>query len=195
MKKLMVGVLGLAFLAGCGTASMPGIEQAQSLKFASAAVTQNLVAQYGRGLGWISKGSAPIVDDLDQVSTPMFNVQDASASLPTHVDLRPLMSPIADQGDLGSCTAFATVKGIGEFRELQHLRAIGAASTSAFVPLSAGYLYFEERQFMGTTDQDSGGHVFLAMEDLAGGVPLVVAQLVPHQARPRPGWNSDRYMS
>ena len=183
----MVGALGLAFLAGCGTASMPGIEQAQTLKFASAAVTQNLVAQYGRGLGWISRGTAPIVDDLDQVSLPAFNVQDASASLPTHVDLRPFMSPIADQGELGSCTAFASVKGIGEFRELQHLRLAGASS-SAFVPLSAGYLYFEEREFMGTTSQDSGGQVFLAMEDLAGGVPPEAAYPYPTPSQQRDPW-------
>ena len=33
------------------------------------------------------------------------------------------------------------------------------------------------------------------LEDLEGRVALVVAQLVPHQPRPRPGWNRDRYVS
>lgn len=188
MRKYTSGALLLALLAGCGTGPMaPGLSSAPTFTYASKSVTDNLIKQYGRGLGWIKTGGQPLIDDLDQAQAPAFKVSDAAAALPTHVDLRNEMSPVANQGQLGSCTAFAVVKGIGEFRELQNMKATGAASSS-FVPLSPGYLYFEEREFMGTTTQDSGGHVFLAMEDLAGGVPPESAYPYPTAQQQQDPW-------
>ncbi|GAA3316210.1 hypothetical protein GCM10020331_012720 [Ectobacillus funiculus] len=39
--------------------------------------------------------------------------------LPEEVDLRNKLSPIVDQGELGSCTANAIASGLGEFKLLQ----------------------------------------------------------------------------
>jgi C1A family cysteine protease len=87
------------------------------------------------------------------------HMQPVQGLVPTRVDLRDQCSPVADQYDLGSCTAFAVGKGLREY--LQAKRGEKA------VPLSALYLYYETRKLRGTVDIDSGATITDAMTALA----------------------------
>lgn len=73
------------------------------------------------------------------------------SQLPSSVDLRKDLSPIVDQGNLGSCTANAIASGLGEY--LQKISGI------QFTPLSRLDLYWWERYIEGTVDQDSGAEI------------------------------------
>lgn len=82
------------------------------------------------------------------------------ATLPASVDLRTTgkVSPVYDQGQLGACTAFAMGKGLRE--TLTNLNG-GTAK-----PVSALYLYYKERERMGTINEDSGAMMTDGMEVL-----------------------------
>ncbi len=70
--------------------------------------------------------------------------------LPPSVDLRPGMPPIRDQGQLGSCTAFAWTGA------LQHMAMVEALTTGSVEPSELAF-YFQERVSGGyPIDQDSG---------------------------------------
>lgn len=88
-------------------------------------------------------------DERDFLYKPPFKL--FPATLPPTVDLRPLCSPIVDQGQLGSCTANALASGVREFlcnREKQ--------DNPRFSRL---YLYYHERSMEGTTGEDSGAFI------------------------------------
>jgi C1A family cysteine protease len=95
----------------------------------------------------------------------------------TKVDLRPLMSPVRDQKDLGSCTSFAIG---GAFEYLQLLALDGkyppAESPEIFTPgkfeiPSCLYIYYNERVIEGTVNQDSGAMLRTGVKTLrASGV-------------------------
>jgi C1A family cysteine protease len=68
--------------------------------------------------------------------------------LPKIIDMRSQMSPVVDQGDLGSCTANAIVSGLREYLEI--------ATGSNLVLLSRLFLYYQERLIEGTVHEDSG---------------------------------------
>lgn len=72
-------------------------------------------------------------------------------SLPEEVDLRKYMSPIVDQGELGSCTANAIVSGLREYLE--------NISDEPYKQLSRLYLYWWERFIEDTVDEDSGAYL------------------------------------
>jgi C1A family cysteine protease len=74
-----------------------------------------------------------------------------SATIPVSTSMRQWMSPIVDQGNLGSCTANAIASGIAEFLQIRR----GLPLTF----LSRLFLYFHERQLEGTVSQDSGAYV------------------------------------
>lgn len=74
------------------------------------------------------------------------------------VDLRRFASPVADQGNLGACTAFAIVKGS---RELNMKKA-----GQSYVPLSPLFFYYEERKVDGTIGQDNGSTITTGMQVL-----------------------------
>jgi C1A family cysteine protease len=73
------------------------------------------------------------------------------AELPKQIDLRPQMSPVVDQGQLGSCTANAIVSGLREYLLLQ--------SRDGFQPLSRLFLYWHERELEGHINEDSGAYI------------------------------------
>lgn len=81
------------------------------------------------------------VDARDFLFTPK------TKELPKQVDLREKMSPIVDQGQLGSCTSNALVSGLREYLLLQEGKD---------VRLSRLYHYWHERALEGTVDEDSG---------------------------------------
>lgn len=68
--------------------------------------------------------------------------------LPSQVDLRDRMSPIVNQGQLGSCTANAIVSGLREYLLKQ--------SGRPFVPLSRLFLYYHERELENDIPDDHG---------------------------------------
>lgn len=78
--------------------------------------------------------------------------------LPASVDLRAKATPIYDQGELGSCTAYAVAKGLGEFRLLGAQRP---------TELSGLFLYYEARKLRGNTGEDSGSTVSDALKAAA----------------------------
>ena len=58
------------------------------------------------------------------------------------------MSPVVDQGHLGSCTANAIVSGLREYLLKQ--------SGRPFIPLSRLFLYYHEREIKGDIQDDKG---------------------------------------
>jgi C1A family cysteine protease len=78
--------------------------------------------------------------------------------LPPAVDLRPYAPPVYDQGDLGACTGFAIAKGL---RELQQRQRKERAT-----PLSALFLYYEERVLSNSVKVDSGATIADGMKVL-----------------------------
>jgi C1A family cysteine protease len=93
-----------------------------------------------------------IIDD----KTPRVKYDEESgvlknAGIPSHVDWRQFASPVANQGQLGSCTGFAIVKGMREFLMIRDKQPL--------VPLSPLFLYYHERKISGTIDQDSGSRI------------------------------------
>jgi C1A family cysteine protease len=88
---------------------------------------------------------------------------------PSKVDLREKCSPVYDQEDLGSCTAFAVAKGMREYLQVKH--------GERQAPLSALYQYYETRKIRGSVDQDSGATITDAIKAASAGV-------APEQAWP-----------
>lgn len=110
----------------------------------------------GHGMGWLRD----LPDARDYIpSTVGLSLQ---APAPTSVDLRQWCSPIKDQGNLGSCTAFA---GTG-LVEYAMRRALGR-----HVEVSPLFLYKVTRNLMGWTG-DSGAYLRDMLKALAAcGVP------------------------
>lgn len=75
----------------------------------------------------------------------------AGAAIPRKIDLSPKMSPIVNQGSLGSCTANAIVSGLREYFQ----NITGEVPTQ----LSRLYLYWHERFIEGTVNDDSGAYI------------------------------------
>jgi C1A family cysteine protease len=67
-----------------------------------------------------------------------------AADLPESVDLRPQMSPVANQGSFGSCTSFAIIKGFREWMSRKEGRA---------QELSPRFFWYATRSYM---DQKQG---------------------------------------
>ena len=77
---------------------------------------------------------------------------------PAHVDLRPLCSPVEDQGDLGSCTSHA-LAGALEFLEKKDKEIL--------VRMSRLFIYYDERALEGTVSSDSGANLRDGIKSLA----------------------------
>lgn len=90
--------------------------------------------------------------------------------LPSTVDLRPLCSPVFNQGDLSSCTGNALAGGL-EFLELKELRekilAAEIFNPNKFVNISRMFIYWNERVIEGDTNQDSGAEIRDGVKSLA----------------------------
>lgn len=80
------------------------------------------------------------------------------SEFPPEMDLRAHMSPIVDQGELGSCTANAIVSGFREFMELK--------SGNPYTALSRLFLYWHERELEGSVNEDSGAFIRDGMKTL-----------------------------
>ena len=114
-------------------------------------------------------------DVPDQRDIPFTAVFRVPAKVPARVDLRENCSPIEQQGNLGSCTAQALV-GALEFMELNGGTRLSRPTVGknivkgraglpvrpsgihkpAFADLSRLFIYYNERETMGTIMEDSG---------------------------------------
>ena len=84
------------------------------------------------------------------------------APLPAAVDLEPASSPVFDQGDMGSCSGCSS-KGAVEHLELEEIRLNLPDGqdpqeyvAGQFLPVSALFIYWNERAMEGTTASDNG---------------------------------------
>jgi C1A family cysteine protease len=82
----------------------------------------------------------------------------AGVRLPKSVDLRPNMSPVENQGQIGSCTANA-LAGALEFLEVK--------SGQPLVDLSRLFIYYNERAVEHTISSDSGAMIRDGIKTLA----------------------------
>jgi C1A family cysteine protease len=89
----------------------------------------------------------------------MFHMVQKVEQLPPMVDLRQYCSPVRDQGQLGSCTAFSMATGLREFIEKR--------STKRLTILSPMFMYYEERKLEGTIGEDSGAEIRDGMKVLS----------------------------
>jgi len=93
-------------------------------------------------------------DVPDRRDIPFNAVFRVPAKVPARIDLRENCSPIEQQGNLGSCTAQALV-GTLEFLELRESQS-DCSSVKKFADLSRLFVYYNEREAMGTVLEDSG---------------------------------------
>jgi len=81
----------------------------------------------------------------------------SSNQLPPTVDLRPLLTPVENQGQIGSCAANAFA-GAYEY--------LGTQMKSMKGDVSRLFLYYNTRKLMGTETQDSGSLMYKCVEAL-----------------------------
>lgn len=79
-----------------------------------------------------------------------FSLYRAPAVVPTHIDMRPDMPPVYDQGQLGSCT------GNGIAGAIEYMR--GREGLTKFTP-SRLFIYYNERVMEGTVATDAGAEI------------------------------------
>ncbi|MDB5097706.1 MAG: peptidase [Cyanobacteria bacterium RYN_339] len=134
-------VLSSAVLAACGHAT-PGTSTAAGIRQAS--LPTAMVHGQARKFGYdMARAKAT----RGQRHTTHFATR---GPLPATVDNRQYCSPVADQGNLGSCTAFSMGKGLREY--------IANKNGEKAAPVSALWLYYYERAHMGAQyiKEDSG---------------------------------------
>jgi C1A family cysteine protease len=122
--SLAAGCLLLA--AACNAPSLTNLPMAANPAAMAAAKP---AVKFVPGIAW-NKEDKPIAGDGGM------RVQ---ASLPPSADLRPQMSPVANQQDLGACTAFTYIKGLREFMARKEGRT---------QPLSARFFWYASRQLV-----------------------------------------------
>jgi C1A family cysteine protease len=90
-------------------------------------------------------------------------------SLPSQADLRPLCSPVFDQGQVGSCTGNAAA-GAFEFLQLKELRELSVGAEEfdpkKYEPASRLFIYYNERRMDNDTQEDAGATLRDAVKSL-----------------------------
>lgn len=116
-----------------------------------------------RNYGWIKDRPDPR-DHIFGAGASGPTPAPAPVKLPAVVDLRDRMPPVYDQGELGSCTANATG---ALFSYLQTLAGKPPVTPSRL------FIYYGEREAIGTVNQDSGAAIRDGIKVLAnqGGPP------------------------
>ena len=107
-------------------------------------------------LGWL-----PDVPDARDI--PFRSIFRVPGKVPSSADLRAGCSSIEDQGELGSCTAQA-LAGALEYLELKALRGVLPPN---YRDLSRLFIYYNERDSMGTVKEDSGAMIRVGIKTLA----------------------------
>lgn len=88
----------------------------------------------------------------------LFKSKLSTSNLPERVDLRGGLSPVVDQGSLGSCTSNAIVSGLREYQLIND----GLPLTR----LSRLFHYWKEREIEGTINEDTGAYIRSGMKVL-----------------------------
>lgn len=160
--ELLGAVESLAPVAAAVAGAAGAGELAAGLNAASAAaqVIDSLfhVIKLPNGRNVVIGGYQPDVDDADDVPYDAHQSVDPDR-LPKAVDLRRFLSPVEEQGELGSCTANA-VAGAHEYLQRR-------ANQGRHTDVSRLFIYFLERQLEGTVDQDAGAQIRSGMKVLA----------------------------
>ena len=91
--------------------------------------------------------------------------------IPAQTDLRPQCPPVANQGQIGSCTGNA-VAGLVEFLELADMKSNQDSEPEVFSKVrysnvSRLFVYYNERELSGTTNTDSGSTLRNGMKAIA----------------------------
>ncbi len=91
--------------------------------------------------------------------------------IPTQVDLRAHCPPVANQGQIGSCTGNA-VAGLVEYMELADIKGGRSNEPEVFSKIqysnvSRLFIYYNERELSGTTSTDSGSTLRNGMKSIA----------------------------
>jgi C1A family cysteine protease len=104
-----------------------------------------------RGYGW----TPDLPDHRDLSFSAVYRIP---KKMPSKVDLRPLCSPVEDQGKLGSCTANA-LAGALEFLEKKNGLSV--------IQMSRLFIYYNERVLEHTLSSDSGAMLRNGIKTLA----------------------------
>jgi C1A family cysteine protease len=99
----------------------------------------------------MTKRNYALIPDKTDLRDQIFKTTKSVHTLASTVDLRSKMSPVVDQGQLGSCSANAICSGLREYLELK--------KNVSFVALSRLYLYWHERDIEGTIGKDAGAQI------------------------------------
>jgi len=146
LRHAAISLLALSttVLAACGHNTVAGV----ATLAASSSVPTAMVAGHKRAFGYDLQRWNKV---LKFQQHPVHLTR--QATLPGNVDNRQWCSPVADQGQLGSCTAFSMAKGLREFMQNKN----GETPTA----MSALWLYYNERAHMGKQyiKQDSGANL------------------------------------
>lgn len=149
-RNLTLGLLTVAAVASCGRTNLTAPNAVQA---ASTLPTVKTASGDQFTLGFDMK-------KYKSQFAPKAKVQHLKRQglLPASVDNRNFCPPVYNQGMLGACTAFSMGKGLREY--LQRLNG------EEQVPLSALYLYYEERVLNNTVNEDSGATMTQGMQVL-----------------------------
>ena len=99
-----------------------------------------------------------VPDRRDFKFAATFKPETLAKTLPTSVDLRPKMSKVEDQGQLGSCTANALAGS---------LECLEGIKKQAMTDLSRLFIYYNERVIEGSVRSDSGAMLRDGIKTLA----------------------------
>lgn len=153
----------MAMLGSAVTTFAPMLEQAATAAgYKEVAAGIHQVSQlfttivHPRGHQVVIGGHKEATDDPTDVHYDAHLAVDP-AGLPRHVDLRPGMSTVEDQGQIGSCTANA-IAGAYEFLERKQ--------TGRYTDVSRLFIYYLERQFEHSIAEDSGAELRDGMKAL-----------------------------
>lgn len=115
-----------------------------------------------RKMGW--KRDLPDVQDFKYAVHPEMQLE---VKLPALVDLRSGLSPVENQGQLGSCVANATT-GALEYLQLDKINQQKECTDVCFIDkyqdISRLYIYFNARYLDGHAHEDSGTYIKTAMK-------------------------------
>jgi len=142
LKKALVSIIATSFtvslVAGCNSSANAPLQNS---------IVANDVTQ-------ISSVPADVKFGFKlntKTQNAIFDVTPSNKLKEDKVDLREFCSPVANQGHLGSCTAFAIGKGLNEF-----LRKRDGRPQADLSPL---FLYYAERDMDGDVDEDAGSTI------------------------------------
>lgn len=147
---LSTAIVWASVMAGCGLSPSANIHS-PALSSAKLQVFADGMGK-ARRLGYrLGRHTTLNLPSLNRVET----------TLPSSVDMRKTgtVSPVYDQGDLGSCTAFAVGGGMRET-----LTNMAGEGPRAYSPL---YLYYKERELHGWVNSDTGAYMIDGMTVLS----------------------------